>query len=266
MKKLVSILLCAILLLGCSTAFASSYSYITFSGSCNVRSGPGLSYTSIGSVTSGSTLPYLSQTSVDSRGVTWYKVSFRETYGWVSSVYATPTNTPGIATYGGGTGGESYSSGTSSSSSTSTTTSAYVRATGTVNVRSGPGLSYDSINTLHEGEEVPYLGNSSYDSRGVLWYQIQDYSYGTYWVSSTYAELVGGTVITTTGSTVYASGGSSNIRSGPAITYSKVAILSEGEYATYLGSSSTDERGVVWYYVSYAGETGWVSSRYTTLY
>ena len=42
--------------------------------------------------------------------------------------------------------------------------------------------------------------------------------------------------------------------------------MQKGESATYLGSYSTDERGVVWYQVRFEGQTGWVSSRYTTLY
>ena len=41
--------------------------------------------------------------------------------------------------------------------------------------------------------------------------------------------------------------------------------MQKGEVASYLGSYSTDERGVVWYYVRFDGQSGWVSSRYTAL-
>lgn len=265
MKKFFAAMLAMLMLVSCLTAVSyADSSYVYFTGDCNVRTGPGLSYASIGSVNEGSTLTYLNQSSVDNRGVTWYKVSFRSSYGWVSSVYATPSYNSGTATYGGGTGADG--------STWFNTTVTYVRATGRVNVRSGPGVGYDSINTMEEGEQVLYLGNSSYDSRGVLWYQVQYYSYGTYWVSSTYSELViGGTagVATdagTTGSYVVATGGKSSLRTGPALSYQILDTIQKNESALYLGQSSTDERGRVWYYVSYNGTAGWVSSRYTTLY
>ena len=42
--------------------------------------------------------------------------------------------------------------------------------------------------------------------------------------------------------------------------------LFQGDTATYLGDSSVDSRGVAWYRISWEGGSGWVSSRYTTLY
>ena len=41
--------------------------------------------------------------------------------------------------------------------------------------------------------------------------------------------------------------------------------IKNGKTVEYLGSKSTDERGVDWYYVKYNGNTGWVSSKYTKL-
>ena len=64
----------------------------------------------------------------------------------------------------------------------------YVYLTGSENVHTGPGLSYTDVGTLHTGETAPYLGNSSYDSRGVLFYQIS-FNGGSYWVSSIYTTL-----------------------------------------------------------------------------
>lgn len=247
MKRALSLIFCICLLMSCLTFSASASSYVTFTGDCNVRTGPGLSYAKLGSMAKGSTLTYLEESSVDERGVTWYKVSFNSSYGWVSSKYASLSGDSSVTIY--------------------------VRATGRVNVRSGPGVSYDSFNTMEEGEQVLYLGNSAYDSNGTLWYQIQYYSYGTYWVSSVYSELVTTGSIgiasdtpTTTGTYVQATGGKSSIRTGPGLSYSIQKTLQKGEIATYLGLSSTDERGRVWYYINYNGTIGWVSSRYTTLY
>lgn len=271
MKKFLAALLSMLLLMGClATVSYAASAYVYFSGDCNVRTGPGLGYASIGSVNQGSTLTYLNEYSVDNRGVTWYKVSFRSSCGWVSSVYATPTSVGGNATYGGGYGPDGSTGGNNFFTTNPTVT--YVRATGRVNVRSGPGVGYDSINTMEEGEQVVYLGNSSYDSRGVLWYQVQYYSFGAYWVSSTYAELVtsGTAGVSSTapivGSYVKATGGKSSLRTGPALSYDVLCTIQKDEIATYLGNSSVDERGRVWYYVNFGGTVGWVSSRYTTLY
>lgn len=58
-------------------------------GSINVRSGPGLSYETVGSVSQGTVFDYLGEISTDGRGVDWYKVSYRGGEAWVSSRYAT---------------------------------------------------------------------------------------------------------------------------------------------------------------------------------
>lgn len=67
---------------------------------------------------------------------------------------------------------------------------AEVRTTGDVWLRTGPGLDHDSIAILKMGRSYEYLGESSVDERGVVWYKI---SVGdkTGWVSSRYSELVG---------------------------------------------------------------------------
>ena len=65
--------------------------------------------------------------------------------------------------------------------------------------------------------------------------------------------------------TVVGTSGSSWVRSGPGRGYEKLAVLSEGETGEYLGSTSSDERGVDWYRVRVNGVEGWVSSRYTRL-
>ena len=57
-------------------------------GNVWLRSGPGLSYSQITSFSKGRTLTYLGESSVDERGVTWYKVSSGRHTGWVSSRYS----------------------------------------------------------------------------------------------------------------------------------------------------------------------------------
>lgn len=266
MKKLLSLLLIAMLMVACcSAAYAASYVY--FTGHTNVRSGPGLGYSSIGQINSGSTLPYLSDSDYDSRGVCWYKVSFSESSGWVSSKYATLTDNAGTAIYAAGGSGASYSGG----SFTENYSAGSVYATANAYVRSGPGLTYTQLTGMETGSYATYLGNTSYDSRGVAWYNISFNGY-TGWVSSAYTTLSGGYTsdffggfTSTYGSYVVATNGDSNVRSGPGLGYTSIGGLSLGDSAPYLGDSSVDERGVTWYNISYNGRSAWVSSRYTSL-
>ena len=65
---------------------------------------------------------------------------------------------------------------------------------------------------------------------------------------------------------VYALTGSTKIRTGPGLYYSEIGTLFQGDSAPYLGDTSYDSRGVAWYRISWEGGSGWVSSRYTTLY
>lgn len=269
MKKFLSMLLVAVLMMAfCTVAFAASYVY--FTGHTNVRSGPGLGYSSIGQINSGSTLAYLGDSSTDSRGVTWYKVSFSGSTGWVSSKYSSLTNNGGNAIYAAGADGGAYTGNYFSGGNPSGT----IYATANAYVRSGPGLNYSQLTGMYTGDSATYLGNTSYDSRGVAWYNVSFNGY-TGWVSSAYTSLNGSFSYSapaynggsyTYGSYVVGTSGDSNVRTGPGLGYSSIGGLSQGESAPYLGDTSVDERGVAWYNISYNGRSAWVSSRYTTLY
>lgn len=156
----------------------------------------------------------------------------------------------------------------------------YVAATGgDSNIRSGPSLGYSTIGSMAKGSGAPYLNESSIDDRGVAWYKI-DYNGRTGWVSSRYTMLRNGTwnggttsvssssnsSNSTSHSYVKGTSGKSNLRTGPGLSYNEVGVLHKGETATFLNETSTDDRGVVWYKVSFDGNTCWVSSKYTTLY
>ena len=82
MKKILAIIL-ALLCLGSALA-----AEVVTTGNVNLRVGPGLDFDVLASVPADSRLEYLNETSVDERGVAWYKVSYRGDDGWVSSKYA----------------------------------------------------------------------------------------------------------------------------------------------------------------------------------
>ena len=68
---------------------APSYSGTVYGsgGDSYIRSRPNLSGAQLGLFPDGASASYLGSSSVDSRDVTWYKISYRGTTGWVSSRY-----------------------------------------------------------------------------------------------------------------------------------------------------------------------------------
>ena len=66
--------------------------------------------------------------------------------------------------------------------------SAEVIVKGSVNLRSGPGLEYDSLTVVPGGEVLNDCYEISTDSRGVDWYCV-DYDGWNGWISSRFAEL-----------------------------------------------------------------------------
>ena len=56
------------------------------------------------------------------------------------------------------------------------------------------------------------------------------------------------------------------MRTGPGLGYESIGTLFIGDAALYLGASSVDERGVMWYCIRFGNQTGWVSEKYTILY
>lgn len=144
-------------------------------GDSNVRTGPGLSYATIGSIKKGGGATYLGQSRADDRGVTWYNVDYKGKSGWVSSKYTTLKK--GVWTGGYGV------------SATPVPKESYVIGkSGKSHVRTGPGLDYDDIGVLHKEETATYLGEKSTDDRGVVWYKIK-WKGEVSWVSSKYTEL-----------------------------------------------------------------------------
>jgi len=208
-----------------------SYGYITATGNVWVRTGPGLNYSQLGAIEIDDTLEYRNETSVDSRGVAWYKVYYGDhDSAWISSRYADLTTYVNFS---------------------------FVTATGNVNVRSGAGTGYDVLATMLKDDTAAYL-NVSTDVRGITWYKV-NYGGVTGWVSAKHTILGDGSY----GSVELT--GDAHLRVGPGLTYDSLAIVKTGKVATYLGESSIDSRGVTWYKVEFDGYTGWISARYATL-
>lgn len=147
----------------------------------------------------------------------------------------------------------------------------YVQAAGgDVYVRNAPTLNGGKVDAMQENETASYLGSSAVDDRGVIWYYV-NFEGDTGWVSSRYSKLYGASVMlpdfsSASSAYVKAVGGDVYLRTSPSLNGGKLSAMKEGQTAAYLNGSSVDDRGVVWYKVSFNGKTGWVSSRYSELY
>ena len=262
MKKFASSLLIAVILVMCLSASALAANYVHFTGSCHVRDGAGSWYDSIGIVNKNSTLSYNGSTKyVD--GIAWYSVIYSGKSGWVSSKYAYLSSKGGSSTYGAGGSGGSYAGGKTGSF----VSGSKVHIKGQCNIRSGPSLSHGIIGVAHNGDVLTGTGSISTDTRGVDWYSVS-YNGKNGWVSSAYASIGskgGGSKGGSSKTKVRGTSGNSNVRSGPALDYPSLGILYQGESATYLGNSSVDSRGVIWYNIAWNGGSGWVSSKFTKL-
>ena len=182
MKKLLAMVLVMIVLLAWTGvgALASGYVYGS-TGDSFVRTGPGLDYNSFGTLYKGQSATYLDSISYDDRGVAWYRISWNGRAGWVSSRY---TVLSGAGSYYGGD--EYY--GDFSAPDYSPYYDTVFGSTGDSFVRTGPGLGYNSFGTLYKGQSAAFLGNISYDSRGVAWYNIR-FNGRSGWVSSRYTTI-----------------------------------------------------------------------------
>lgn len=132
-----------------------------------------------------------------------------------------------------------------------------VETSGSVHVRTGPGLDYDVLKTLENSTIMGYVGETRVDDRGVEWYKVWCEGSTTGWVSSTYAQLKQRIVVAT--------GGQTYVRTEPSLDGEQLKVLHLNEEADYMERTQLDNRDVAWYRVCFDGSIGWVSSKYTEL-
>ena len=250
-----------------STGSSSKTTYSTYSTSIkslritsavNLRAKPLTSSTIYTSIPAGKIVSCTGTAAKTSGGSVWYQVKYNGTTGWIYSAYA-----------------EKYSSSSDDSDSQSGSTvvktydidGKYVKVVGgSVNIRSKAGTSYKVVGSMPSGAYGTCLGTAAKDTRGVVWYKVK-YNGVTGWVSSRYSKITNSKDSSSGGSsdTVKVVGGDVTIRAKANKTSAKLGYISEGKVATYLGKTSTDSRGVQWYYISYNGTKGWISSMYSRL-
>ena len=158
MKKLVAFAFMTIFMLAMTVTASAASKQVQTTGDVNLRKGPGLNYAVTTSVKKGTVLKYMGTTKADSRGVNWFKVSYRNKSNWVSSRYARFTQAK----------------------------TKQVKAMAEANLRQGPGLNYKARASVKKGTTLTYLNQSRTDSRGVNWHKVS-YKGKALWISSRYA-------------------------------------------------------------------------------
>lgn len=126
-------------------------------------------------------------------------------------------------------------------------------ATVSLNVRSGPGTSYQVVDTLYAGEPVEVTECASNG-----WCYIEHSGPGG-WVSSKYLSTTAssGTETTADLPASFAAKTALNVRSGPGASYNVVDVLYSGEVVKVTKCVSNG-----WCYIEHSGPDGWVSSNY----
>lgn len=210
-------------------AWASIGTGTVTASSLRLRSGAGTDSSTLTNLPRGAQVDVL-----EDAGGGWYKVSYKDMIGYASGEWleivaaasdaSQPAPAAAAAEDGAGTVNVS-----------------------TLNVRSGPGTTYDKVGTLKKGAAVTILEQAD------AWYKVSRGDLTGY-VSSEYITLglVARDGMVTTGTL--------NVRSGPGTAYGKVGTLKRGAAV-----SVEDDRTAGWYKISGGGLSGYVSSEYVTI-
>jgi len=199
---------------------------VKVSGSLNVRSGAGTTYSVVGSLANGTKVEVLKEQSG------WTQIKAGTTQGWVSATYLTyGSTTPPV---------------------TPTTKTGTIKVNGSLNVRSGAGTTYSIVGSLSNGAKVEVLKEQN------GWAQIKSGSTQG-WVSADYITYGNTTTPPTTPTTKKATvkvNGTLNIRSGAGTTYGILGYLTDGLVIDVY----TEKNG--WAQIQYGNVKGWISTDY----
>lgn len=230
----------------------------------NVRSGPGVGHDVITTVAGGTVLP-VTMLSWDRD---WYEVSTEAGAGWVHRNYAVDRGDWSGVPWAGAP--SNIGSGTAIPEGSPH----LVVNTSYLNVRTGPGASYDVLTVMPGGTSLLVTAID----RGGRWYQVET-SAGTGWVHSHYTAIRGnftdvprvGEPTTTAPDTsaqpdvpegtphLVVNTSYLNVRTGPGISHDILTTVPGGTILAVL-SIAPDRK---WYEVNTAQGPGWVNTSYT---
>jgi uncharacterized protein YgiM (DUF1202 family) len=141
-----------------------------------------------------------------------------------------------------------------------------VIATGALNVRSGPGIAFNRTAVVHQGTTVTLLGRN----HSATWVKIQMANGHQGWVNVAYTfpsvavvnlPIVDAAAPPSTTATAVVNTGALNVRSGPSVAYTVVAVAHQGHAIHLLGRNANSS----WAKVRLiSGQEGWVNASLIT--
>ncbi len=266
-------------------ATAQTATAVVVTGQLNVRSGPGLEYGVVTTVSQGNVVNLLGR-NADS---TWaYIQTATALIGWVnaSSEYinpsvaisslpvvipTTPTATPTGTILPTTTATATTTpppTATATATKPPTTGATATIATGALNVRSGPSLAYSPITAVYQGNVVSLIGRNAEGT----WAKIRLANGTEGWVNAASTYITPNVAISSlpvvsipgapaTSATAIVSTGALNVRSGPGVTYSVLTVASQGHTVQLLGRNANSS----WAKIRVAnGTEGWVNASLLT--
>ncbi len=168
----------------------------------NVRTGPGTSYTKVGTFTKGDKASVVQAGSAGS----WHKILYNNSVAYVYANYMSVTTTPSMAATG------------------SVTAS-------TLNIRSGPGTSYAVVGRFSKGDSVNIVSQGDSGGWHMIWY-----NNSAAYVYADYVKVAEADPVETTG---VVTSSTLNVRSGPGTTYATLGTLKKGDTVQVLQSYSS---------------------------
>jgi uncharacterized protein YgiM (DUF1202 family) len=221
-------------------------------GALNVRSGPSLAYSAVAVVYQGNVVSLIGRNAASS----WAKIRLSNgTEGWVNaaSTYITPNVSIG-----------SLPLADSASAPVSSATA--LVATGALNVRSGPGVTYSVLTVASQGQTVMLLGRNSNSS----WAKIRLGNGTEGWVNVTLiTPSVSISSLPLADSPAapqppvpVAPGAVLNLRSGPGFNYPLTGTVYQGLQVNAVGRNANS----TWLKVRLSdGQEGWIGTQYVQL-
>ena len=205
----------------------------------NVRSGPGLGYEKHATFQKGRKV-YIA----DRKGG-WCKVSTGNGYGWILGELLEYDVSRGRKLAAGAS-----STSSSDSSSGTKTTKGFVAAE-EVNLRKGPGTSYEKVAKVVEGQTL-YISETKGD-----WYKATVHGGNTGWIAKWLVKTGGGSSEAGSQATTakgFVIGQAVNLRKGPGTSYEKVAMVVQGQ-TLYITETKGD-----WHKATiHGGNSGWIA-------
>lgn len=224
-----------------------------------LRAGPSFNQPVVGSVFQGQRVKAIARNDNNS----WVKVRITETgvEGWILASNVQLSFPIGNLPIQFGSGTPTTPTPTPAPAPTSPTGVTAVVATGSLNVRSGPGVAYSILTAVNQGTTLAVTGrNAAYS-----WVQVTTPNNLTGWVSAGLVNINGDTTslpivdVPTQTATATINTGALNVRSGPSINNGVTAVVTQGTVVGLIGRNSDTS----WVQVRLNnGHVGWINATY----